>query len=800
MPKFHPSLSLSVACVLLGGFSTAHGQQNPPRAGVVDEALLADPGNDLFFRGKNIYDEAQNSTDAEARRGLYLRSASVFSEYVNEFGKHPNAEAAWWYLGSSYYQAGMTDDAKRCFNTLLNGYGEGKYAAVAAYTMALDHYNKREYAFAAPLFEKFAANGPRPEDKSKGKLLAGNCYRLEGRDRDAMKAFQDVIDDKEGVSLHDQARLYLAHTTFKQGKASDALVLFEQVAKSEAEEKIRAEAALHAAITASKLGKADVAETYLKIVLEKPGMESARPDAQIALMENYYAAKKYKEVVETYKAGDLKAEGEKEAIRLMIVARAMLQLKQVDDASKLFREIERAVPPEHDLAFQASYYRLNCFFQIEGAYVAEQVDAFLQIYEKKRPNDSRIHTALLIKAETLFSKNKVPAAAEVFAKIDPKLLSESNRPGFFYQRGWCLAEAGDKQNSIKSLSEFITQYPKDTRIHHALVKRAKSYVETGEVGKAIADYDAVATAKDAPADLVSLAWLESARTRRKEGNIENMLLRYKGLLEVKDLSENLQAEAKYWIGWGMVKTNQPKDAVSYLNEARKLRKDAYGKHTGLLLALSHFSAQDPIQLSAEIELAIEGGYAAEIPAQALQWAGMQAFNGKDYASAAKFLSLTANDKEPRTTPKEVWRYLGKSRLEIKQTEDALKAISHVLEVEDQPAWKADGLLDRARGQFQLKQFAEARKSADEAMALRPQGRTSASLRIVSGDLHAQNQNYGEAAADYLYVIGFSEDPELKPLAIHQYILLLEKQSKAEEAEKYKAQLKAEFPNWKAPAP
>lgn len=792
---FYP---LRITCLLIGGFSIVQAQQDPPRAGVVEGALQADPETVLFERGRNIYDAAQKAADAETRREHYLRAIEIFNGYVNEFGKHPNVEAAWWYLGNSYYQAGMLDDAKRCFSTLFNGYGEGKYAAVAAYVMALDHYNKGEYAFAAPLFERFSKNGSRPEDKSKGKLLVGNCYRMDGRDRDALKAFQEVIDDPQGAPLHDQARLYLGHMTFKQGKSEDALKLFEQVAKSEATEKIRAEAALHAAITATKLGKSEVAESYLRIVLEKPGMESARPDAQIALMENYFTAKKYKEVVDIYKESTLKAEGEKEAMRLMVAARAMLQLKQVTEASKLFREIERAVPPENDLAFQASYYRLNCFFQIEGEYVAEQVDAFLQIYQEKRPNDTRIHTALLIKAETLFTKNKFAAAAEVFAKVDPKLLSESNRPGFLYQRGWCLAEAGDKQGSIRSLSDFITQYPKDERVHHALVKRAKSYVEIGEAGKAIADYDLVASEKKAPADLVSLAWLESARTRRKEGNIENMLVRYKALLEIKDLSENLQAEAKYWSGWGMVKTNQPKDAVSFLNDARKLRKDAYGKHAGLLLALSHFTAQDPIQLAAEIELAIKGDYATEIPAQALQWAGMQSYNGKDYQSAAKFLSLTANDKEPRTTPKEVWRYLGKSRIEIKQPKEALTAIGHVLEVEDQAAWKADGLLDRARGHYQLKQFDESRKAADEGLILNPQGRTSAGLRVVSGDLHAQKASYGEASADYLYVIQFSEDPDLKPLAIHQYILLLEKQSKAAEAEKYKTQLKTEFPNWKAP--
>lgn len=798
MPKRRPYYLSHLPCLVILGMGVAYAQDNPPRAGVVEEALPVDPAVVSLEHAKNVYDAAQASQDEEERRALYLRATNLLTKYLQDFGRHPNAEAAWWYLGNSHYQTGMLDDAKRCFSSLMNGFPEGKYAAAAAYTLAVDHYNKKEYAFAAPLFEKFATNGVRAEDRARSRFLAGNCYRLTGRDRDATKAYQEVIKDTNATAVHDQAKLALGHITFKAGKVEDALKLFEEVAKSEAVDQVRAEASLHAAISATKLGKADVAEKYLLHVLEKPGMEAYRPDAQIALMENYYAAQKYKEVVELYTKSEIKAEGEKEAARLMVAARSMLQLKKASDASKLFREIERMVPPESDLAFQASYYRLNCSFQVEGKFVTEQVDAFLQIYEKARPKDPRIHTALLIKAETLFSQSKIPSAAEVFAKIDPKLLTESNRPGFLFQRGWCLSEAGDAQGAIVSLSDFIKQYPKDNRIHTALVKRAKSYADMGEPTKAVADYDLITSDKTAPKDLVSMAWLESARTRRKEGNIENMLLRYRSLLEVKDLSENLVAEAKYWVGWGLVKTNKPKDAVEFLDEARKLRKDAYGKHAGLLLALSHFSAQDPIQLGSEIERAIKDGYVSEIPAQALQWTGMQSYNARDYASAAKYLGLTVNDKEPRATPKEVWRYLGKSLLETGKADDALKAINHVLEVEDQPAWKADGLLDQARAYYLLQQFDESRKSTDASLALRPQGRTSAGLRVISGDLHTEKGSFSEAAADYLYVIQFQEDADLKPLAMYRYAALLEKQGKKEEAEKYKAQLKQEFPNWKAP--
>ena len=773
--------------------------QQPPRAGIVPEDLRADAGNDFFARGKNLYDTAQASVDFETRRDLYLRSADIFSEYINQFPNHANTEAAWWYLGSSFYQAGLIDDAKRCFSTLLNRYGKGKYAAAAAYTLAADHYNKREYAFAAPLFERFAANAAKPSDRPKGNLFAANCYRLLGREREAIAAYKRVIADPEGALFKDQAQIEVGKLTLKAGKLQEALELFRAVADSTAIAKQRGDAALHAGIAATKLGETALAEKYLRFVLDSPGMEEFRPDAQTALMENDYAQKDYNAVLDIFRKSTLKGEGEKEAFRLMIAARAMMKLKRPAEASELFREVERLVKPENDLAFQASYYRLNCFFQIEGKHVVDQVDAFLQIYGKLHPEDTRIHTAMLMKAETLFAENKTAEAAKTYSKIDPARLSDANRPGFLYQRGWCLAEAGDAQGAIRSLTDFLAKYPDDKRIHPALVKRAKAYAETGESAKAVADFDRLTTDKAAPADLVALAWLESARTRRKEGNIENMLVRYKGLLEkVDDLTDNLKAEANYWIGWGMVKTNQPKEAAPFLNAARTLRPEAYSKHAGLLLSLSHFAAQDPKSLSTEIDLAIKDKYIDDVPQQAVQWAGMQAYNAGDYQAAARFLKIVANPDEPRATQKEVWRYLAKAYIETGKFTEALPAIANLLDVEDNPTWKADALLDRARALHGLKRFDEARKAADEALALRPQGRTSAHLRIVSGDLYVQENNLSQAAADYLYVINFYDDADLKPLAIHKYIGVLKKQANTAEAAKFATKLATEFPEWKAP--
>ncbi len=792
-------LSPFAASLAFCAFAQTVSAQAPPRAGVVEEDLRIDPGQDVFLRGKNLFDSAQSSVDLETRRERYLRAANIFSTYINENPGNPNAEAAWYYCGSSYYQAGEKEDAKRCFSTLLNRYGQGKWAAAGAYTLAADHYNQREYALAVPLFERFAANSPRPEDKPKGFLFAGNSYRLLGRDQEAIGAYKKVVDDPAGAIYKTQALIAIAHMTFKAGKLQEALEIFEGVANSNSANQYRGEAALHAALAATKLGKTELAEKYLRFILDTPDMDEWRPDAQTALMENHLARKEYRQVLDLFRKSSLKAEGDKEAVRLMIAARAMMKLKQPADASELFREVERMVKPENDLAFQAAYYRLNCFFQIEGRHVADQVDGFLQLYAKAHPNDTRIHTAMLMKAETLFAENEIAAAAKTYSQIDPTLLSESNRPGFLYQRGWCLAEAGDAQGATRSLSDFISKYPDDPRVYPALVKRAKAYAEVGEPAKAIADFDRLTADEKTPSELSSLAWLESARTRRKEGNIENMLIRYKGLLsKVDDLTDNLKAEANYWIGWGMVKTNTPKEAAPFLNTARELRPEAYAKHSGLLLALSHFASQDPKSLASEIDLAIKGNYVDEIPNQAVQWSAMQSYQAGDFATAARFFKLVANYEEPRTTPKEVWRYLAKSLIEVGDTKAALPAVSNVLDVEEEASWKADALLDRARALFAQKEFDESRKAADEALLLRPQGRTSAHLLIVSGDLFVQQGNPGQAAADYLKVIGFHEDQELKPLALHKISAVLESQNKSAEAAKYKAQLANDFPNWKAP--
>ena len=56
----------------------------------------------------------------------------------------------------------------------------------------------------------------------------------------------------------------------------------------------------------------------------------------------------------------------------------------------------------------------------------------------------------------------------------------------------------------------------------------------------------------------------------------------------------------------------------------------------------------------------------------------------------------------------------------------------------------------------------------------------------------------KASAQYLIVVSFINDKELKPLALHKLIAAQEAAEQKDEAEKYRQQLQTEFPDWKAP--
>jgi len=790
-------LTKYAAILLIAALPTATAQDAPPAppARPADPALTANPALDFFQRAKNLYDAARRAPDRGAGQADYERAIPLFTDYLTRFGDHQNAPAAWYYLGDCYYQIGRTNEAERCFHTILNRYRDGIYVAAAASKLAVDHYTRKEFALAATLFERSAANAAKDSDKQRAHYYRAMCLHQLNRGAEAIEAYRQVIKlETEGSSAFStRASVAIAHLLQREGKDKESLAMFGQLVTAADDVSVRGEAALYAGIVAAKLGLRADSERYLTMVIQTPGMETWRPQAQIALMSNRYEEKKYQEVIDLYQRSAAPAEGEAEARRKMLAGQSYMQLGKNAEALDLFREVERVARPDSDLAFDASYFRLLCFYRIDGQHVDEQVDAFLQIYQKSRPNEPRIHTALLMKAETLFDRRRHREAAETFNAIDATLISDANRPGLLFQRGWCLAVAGDFEGAIRSLTKFLADYPEDPRVPEALAKRGEAALENGATDAALKDFDQLIEANP-PAELATFAWQKSARICKDRDDLEGMIRRYSALLEkVPGLDVQVAANASYWIGWGHFKREEKKEALPWLRKARELDAKTYGKQAGVVLVLILFSLQDIDGLATEIDLAFDQGYIEQVPEQALHWIGTQVYNAGRFEDAARFLSLAATPQEPRQTPKVVWRYLAKAQLEISDFKQALESVGHVLEVEEEPIWVADALLDKARALLGLERAAEALEIGNQGLSMRPQGRIGNGLRLIVGDAEAAAGNIDAAIGHYVVVAELVDDKELRPMALKKLVAALEKKGDQEELQRYRKILQDEFP-------
>ncbi|MEP4076648.1 tetratricopeptide repeat protein [Haloferula sp.] len=772
--------------------------QEPPRAVAVDPNLQRDVGQDWFQHGRNVYESAKR-TSGPTQFELYGRAAQIFSRYIGEYPNHKNTEAAWWYLGQSYRAVGRPEDAKRCFHSLLNRFGKGRYAAAAAYSLAADHYNNRQYALAATLFEKLAAIATKPTDRQRGQFYAGQSYEMMKQERRAIAYYRKLLDDPDRSNPYrSKAELALGSLYAKSGKLDEALQLLAKVAASSSTPDTRGKAALEAGAVAARLGDIELSDKYFNLIMRSSGMEEFRPDAQIALMAARFDHKRYREVIKIFSQSTTPGTGEREAKRLMLGARAYMMLDRNADAMPLFRAIERLTLPNPKYAFDASYFRLLCFYRIEGRHVLDQVDAFLELYRKKLPRDPKIHTALLMKAETLFAEGKPAEAADVYRDINPSMLSEKNRRGMLYQRGRCLTDANDPEAAIKSLSDFITKYPDDERVPLARASRGSAYAETGQPGLAIADFQQIIeTTKDDK--LLTLAYLQSADISKQQADLDAMIKYYLAFLkEVPDPEKDAIAKASYWAGWAMVKKNRGGEAIPYLEKARELSPKYYDKHAGLLLCLVHLSQKKPAELIPELETAITKGYALNLPDQLIRWAADQAFNRKDFVNAARFYDLIADSENPELAPKEIWRFLGKARNQSGDPAGGLIAIDHALDQESDPAWQADCLNDKGRALFMLKRYDEAMTSVEEGLALRPEGRAGASLHMLRGEIFEAQGNIKEAIRSYVLPVQLMADGDqvVKPKALSKLIEVLKKDGQTDAANRYQQELDRKYPGWK----
>lgn len=760
-----------------------------------DQPLASEPAQDRFEFCKYLYREANNTQDPALRVGAYQRVIPHLEAYIAQFPNHPNVQPATYYLGECYYHSGSTGAAKRVLHSVINRYREGRYVALASNRLGYDAVAQKKYAQAAVHFGRVATMSTTAQERHRGRYQEASCYRYAGHIDEAIRSYSMVEAAEDAPpNYRENAKLKLGHLYLAKKQNDKAMGKFKALMLPEVTANLRIEAILNVGLLSLQKKDVETADRCFKAVLLSD-QDKFKSSAQAALMESMYTAKDFQGVLDVIKRGEYPGPPATEAIKYAIAGRSAYQLKFYNEAIRLFAQAERQVPLSAE-AFEASYFRLLCFYNIEGANIPMQVDAFLEIYQQRYPKHERIHKALLMKAETLFDAGKHREASAEYNQIDSKMIGETNQANLFYKRGWSLSMSGDHNGAVRSFTRFLAKYPDDDRASGVIARRGKSFLALGDRASALKDFDLLIQRfpKD---ELAALAWQNSARIRKDDKDYPDMIRRYEALLEgFTDLKEDTRANARYWIGWGNYQLKKYGEAIAALEMAGQLDPETYGFNCGMLIIYSAYSMKDKDRLQKEVDLIGELNHAEKIPAPIFRWLGAQCFNAGEMESCQRYLTLGVSFDDPRGTPQAFWKMLGKACVETGKYEEALVATENFLDVVEQPFWKAETLLDRAEAYLGLENLAEAKKCAEEGLELRPKGGINAELRMILGDIAYNNKDYADAAAYYVVVVQlFVDDKELRSDALFKSYNALLKKGDVEESKHYLEVLKKEFPTY-----
>ncbi len=185
----------------------------------------------------------------------------------------------------------------------------------------------------------------------------------------------------------------------------------------------------------------------------------------------------------------------------------------------------------------------------------------------------------------------------------------------------------------------------------------------------------------------------------------------------------------------------------------------------------------------------------QVPAELLQWLGLEFYNAKNYAGAAKYLGALSKSANVASVPSDFWFYLGDAEMKLNQPNDAETALTKFLDTTTDPAAKAKALLALGEAKIGAHHPDDAQKIAEQIMTLQPEGRVNAQARLLAGDVEVERGHFEDAGKAFMGVALLYDDPEITPQALAKASRAYQRAGKSDEAAKARAELQQKYPDF-----
>ncbi len=472
---------------------------------------------------------------------------------------------------------------------------------------------------------------------------------------------------------------------------------------------------------------------------------------------------------------------------ILLAANSQRQLGHAKEAEALYREIIDKYPGREE-AKEAAFERLINIYNSDPSTLPPEVDEFLAT----NPSVERADQAKLFKAEALYKQQNYPRAAPIFSELRASKLSPKLRAEAAYQLGSCYLQMKDVAGIVEAFGFFVQAFPDNPLAPSAYAGRAETYESDKNYDAALSDWNAI-LAKYPQAREREEALQRKALILGQQQNPKGMSETFRQLL--KEFPKSPAASmAHYYIGKAAFEMKDYKTALASLNTARQLDKDRYYVQATIRIISSYFGLHDRGAVTREVDGFLAANAAGTIPAEILEWLGIDYYNEKNYAAAEKYLGVLGKIDNPPVKP-DFWFYLGDAAAKQQKFDESETALGKYLQVATDPAGKAKVLLKLGEVKIAAHKPDDAQKIAEQIMVLQPEGQVNAQARLLAGDVQFERGNFDEASKAFMGVALLYDDPAITPRALHKAATAYQRAGNTAEADKVARQLREKYPNY-----
>jgi TolA-binding protein len=731
-------------------------------------------------------------------RKLYDLAVPEYEKYLGQYPGAPGRASAYFYLAECYRALNRSGAARTNFQSVLDNYGESEFAGPASYGVAEILFTQKEYGGALSLFHRAAAKSKESALALSARYFEARCLENVDRKDEAQNLYQQIAEVRNPNPYRDDARLAAGSIALARGRKADAFRNYEALANETQKPALKAEATVRAGMVAVDLqqpekGKLDktMAEKALSLLQKGRSLPEAgrwRAVAEVGLLRLQYQSGQYEKVLAEYRRGQEQIPEEVRAEMMLIVGNSQRQMGHTKEADDVYRQII-AKYPDREEARDAQYQRLINFYNNNAPTLLAEVEEYL----KSNPTAERADQAKLLKAEHFYKEQKFAEAAPIYAELRASNLSPKLRAEAAYKLGWCFVQLKDGPQAIEAFGYFVKGFPDSQQLPSALTQRALAYQERKNYDAAIEDLNAL-LAKYPAAKEREAALQQKALILGQQDNSKGMSDAFRQLL--KEFPKSLAAaQANYYIGKAAFEAKDYKGALAPLDAARQLNKEQYYNLATLRIVSAFFYLKDRPALTNEVNGFLEANSSARVPAEILEWLGVEYYNEKNYPAAEKYFSLLGQSESLGNVKPDFWFYLADTETKLKNFAQAEIAYEKYLQVATDPAAKAKTLLALGATKIAAHKPDDAQKIAEEIMSLQPEGRVNAEARLLAGDVQVERQHFDEAGKAFMGVALLYDDPAITPRALQKAALAYEKAGKKEEADRLAKQLHDRYPDY-----